>query len=356
LKIARDAVRSIINDLRWRRYDSSHQRDAAAAYSCIIKQNPKRRLDRRASVRIQEYAVEKLGSARFIPWLRTYAAFRGSFSDGLVPDNYFGRFVVPLSVNEYVGIEAKTLSRRILMFDQLPDLAYYVNGAWIDTDGNQVSAKNIRALLFSRSSVVFAKRDLSFRGQGVFRVDSDRFDQRKLESLGNLVVQAGIQQHCFFDNFVSGSVATVRITTTKVNGLPAEKRAAYLRIARNKEEFVSSHSALRIPVIDETGTLGEYAAFPDWSVCHVHPDTGVRFEGTAVPEFRRAVSLCTRLHNRIPHILVIGWDLAIGADGEPVLMEWNANHPDIRFSEASTGPCFLGLGWENLHRIAPSHC
>lgn len=336
--------------LRWRRYDHDHQREADAAYRCIIKQNPNRQLDRKTSARIREYAVETLGSVRFMPWLRAYSAFRGSFSEGLIPDNYFGRVVVPLSLGPYSNIEAKTLSRRILGADEIPDLAYYVNGTWIDTSNNQVSAEDVQRLLFSKSSVVFAKQDLSYRGHGVFRITRDRFDQRKLESLGNLVIQAGIQQHSFFDDIISGSVATVRITTVKANGLPTEKRAAYLRIARNSEELVSSHSALRIPLIDEAGTLGNYAAFPDWSTCPAHPDTGFKFEGTAVPEFARAVSFCKKLHDRIPHIMIIGWDLAIRSDGEPVLMEWNADHPDIKFSEASTGPCFLGLGWERLLR------
>jgi hypothetical protein len=29
------------------------------------------------------------------------------------------------------------------------------------------------------------------------------------------------------------------------------------------------------------------------------------------------------------------------------IVEWNG-HTDIKFSEAATGPCFLGLGWERL--------
>lgn len=348
------AARSVRNYLRWRWYDNNHRNEAEAAYDCIVKQNPARTLDGKTTARIREYAVEKLGSTRFIPWLRTYAAFRGTYSDGLIPDNYFGRVVVPLSVGAYINIEAKTLSRRILRADQLPDLAYHVNGAWIDTEGNQVSTENIRSLLFSKSSAIFAKQDLSYQGRGVFRITSDGFDLRKLESLGNLVVQPEIRQHCFLNNIVSGSVATVRITTVKSSGSLAEKRAAYLRVARSADKLVHSRSALQIPIVDEAGTLGDYAQFPDWSICRAHPDTGFKFGGAVVPEFRQAVSFCTKLHDSIPHITIIGWDIAIGAGGDPVLMEWNADHPGIKFSEAATGPCFLGLGWERLARAALS--
>jgi hypothetical protein len=351
--IARNAARSLLTHLRWRRYDNEHRRDAELAYDNVVKQNPERRLDQKTSTRIEEYAIEKLGSARFVPWLRTYVAFRGKYSDGLMPDNYFGRFVVPFSMGTYVNIESKTLSRRILKTDQLPDLAYYVNGTWMDTYGNQVSEQNIRTLLFSKSSAAFVKQDLSYRGLGVFKITSDRFDLRKIESLGNLVIQAEIQQHSSLSKIVSGSVATVRITTVKVNGFPAEQRAAYLRLARSTETLVSSKSALQVPIVDKAGTLGDYALFPDWSICRSHPDSGFKFEGAAITNFTGAVSLCTKLHNSLPHIMIIGWDVAIGAGGEPVLMEWNADHPAIKFTEAAIGPCFLGLGWESLH-LSPS--
>ena len=38
--------------------------------------------------------------------------------------------------------------------------------------------------------------------------------------------------------------------------------------------------------------------------------------------------------------------MAICDDETTKVIEWNAKHCDIKFSEASTGPCFLGLGWE----------
>ena len=56
--------------------------------------------------------------------------------------------------------------------------------------------------------------------------------------------------------------------------------------------------------------------------------------------------MCIELHKKVPHITIIGWDMAICDDETTKVIEWNAKHCDIKFSEASTGPCFLGLGWE----------
>jgi hypothetical protein len=33
------------------------------------------------------------------------------------------------------------------------------------------------------------------------------------------------------------------------------------------------------------------------------------------------------------------------------VLEWNSKHCDIKFSEASTGPCFLGLDWEQYREV-----
>jgi hypothetical protein len=42
--------------------------------------------------------------------------------------------------------------------------------------------------------------------------------------------------------------------------------------------------------------------------------------------------------------------MAVDEDGSPTLLEVNAKHNGIIFPEASTGPCFAGLGWEQLRR------
>ena len=60
--------------------------------------------------------------------------------------------------------------------------------------------------------------------------------------------------------------------------------------------------------------------------------------------------MCEQLHDQSPFSVLIGWDLAIDPSGAPVLMEWNEGAAAIAFAEASLGPCFKTLGWENEWR------
>ena len=50
----------------------------------------------------------------------------------------------------------------------------------------------------------------------------------------------------------------------------------------------------------------------------------------------------------VPFARSIGWDMIVDNNNEIQVMEWNGSHNDIKFSEATQGPCFSNLGWEKL--------
>lgn len=109
-------------------------------------------------------------------------------------------------------------------------------------------------------------------------------------------------------------------------------------------------TAIKVPVRLDTGELHEMGYLPDWVPAIKHPDSGKAFLYQKIPGFREGVAACISLHKNMPYARVIGWDISINETGEPVIMEANGYHNDIKFSEALSGPCFAGLGWENLWR------
>ena len=52
----------------------------------------------------------------------------------------------------------------------------------------------------------------------------------------------------------------------------------------------------------------------------------------------------------MPFARSVGWDVVVDSDDEVRVLEWNAGHNDIKFSEATQGPCFSDMGWETLWR------
>ena len=317
--------------------------------------------DRRLVAQCDEYAQEVLGSRKYAPWLYVYTAVSGGFKEGWIPDNYYG-LVVSATKSDGAAkiVRLKSFTNRILDTEALPDVAYTIDGIYYSRDFRPLREDELIGLLFDGSDRTFFKADDSCQGRSIWILTREDFmrapRQPPLDApLPDGVFQAPIRQHPFFDVLSPNSVATLRVTTVRELDGNISLRAAYLRLGRSADSIVRSASHVRVALDRETGVFSDIAFLPDWRTTRMHPDTGETFAGRSVPHFDEAIALAKSLHASCPHMLCIGWDLCIDDHGQPKLMEWNARHNDIKFSEATTGPCFRGLGWENLWRRAAAH-
>jgi hypothetical protein len=347
-KLLKRLVRGRIEAGKSRRFHARANAKARAAYQAIVAQDPSRSLSAAEKKSIKEYSKEVFGSQKFAPWLEVYSAHRGKFIEGWIPENYFMKILVP-SWTRYNNIDAKTIARRILGTEYIPDLAYHINGFWIDREHRHLQTSELRDRLFADTDAIFVKVDGSARGEGVCKITRAEFDPEQLSRLGNFVVQSAIEQHPFFDQFTPDSVATLRITTVKPPGGSARNKASILRFGLNGAAFLTA-AAIRVPIVDDQGTLSARAVDASWVSHTEHPDSHAAFSGKRMPGFQRAVALCEMLHDESPFTSLVGWDVAIDPNAAPVLMEWNQGIAGIALSEASLGPCFKNLGWEEVWR------
>ena len=330
-------------------YDKAHRQEALQAYNVITTQHPSRRVSVPQKKQIIGYAKEVLGSEAFAPWLFVYTACQGKFKEGWIPDNYFGRVAMPIVNKTYSLISnVKTISSKILHTDFLPDIAYCLGGSWFNAAGTELSETEVPGLLFGVHPEVYIKPDFSNQGRNILIRNRDNFNPAELVALGDFVVQAPLRQHRWFDQIIAGSLTTLRITTLKKRAQKAQSIAANLRIGRSGNRYIMSKEALKISIVDDQGTLDEYASFPDWKTATSHPDSGFVFKGKILPHFKQAVEVCEKLHCQIPHFSVVGWDVAITSEEAIKIIEWNAWHPAIKFHEAMVGPCFKDMQWESL--------
>ncbi len=329
-------------------YDKWHEREALKAISTIEKFNGTR-LSPHHKRMADEYAIGVLGKQEYAPWLYVYTLVRGDFREGWIPDNFFGQMVWP-KINNGLDFlaDVKTLSRVVLRTEALPDIAYYIDGVLYDRDFSPIEIAALRKIVAETCSDVFVKKDHGLQGKGVGKLPITDIQENILEQFGNCVIQSPIKQHRFFEEIVSGSVATIRITTVKDRNRNFEMRASFLRLGRLDTAWVQSANSVRVAIVDGSGELDCFGYTQDWRRWSSHPDTNFVFSKQRIPRFKEAVETCIKLHASVPHFGIIGWDVAIGDDDTIKLIEWNAGHPGIKFSEATTGPCFTGLNWENL--------
>jgi hypothetical protein len=225
-----------------------------------------------------------------------------------------------------------------------------VNGLFFTPDWQVLPANAAKDFIFAGGGRVVFKADNSFQGKGIWFMDAAGFDMGTVQRIGNGVFQSYIEQHDFFEEMMPDSVATLRMTSV-MSDTGVSCRAAYLRVGRGKDTHVKSSSAVKIAVDLASGELRERGYLPNWRSCERHPDTGVVFAGRVIPRFADCVALVEQLHRAIPYVRSVGWDVVVDKDGEVRVMEWNGEHNDIKFSEATAGPCFADMGWEKLWRM-----
>lgn len=295
-----------------------------------------------------QYAVDVLGSKVYAPWLYVYGLVSGQFKEGWIPDNYYGAIVIPRIKGAYG--EASELNGLQCSFraGTFPDIMYRINGLFIDKDRQVVSDQAVINRLFDSQDTVVFKLDQSKQGKGVRIIHKEDFQRFELSTLPNGVFQSFIYQHPDLAKFHPESVATLRLTTIVDDAGKVSLRAGYIRFGSGQDSHVKSASHVRVPINLRNGRYSEFGYSVEWLKTDRHPDTGEVFGGDSLPGFSACVDTVLEAHREMPFVRCIGWDVAIDSSRKPYILEWNGAHNDIKFSEATQGPCFSDLGWENL--------
>ena len=142
------------------------------------------------------------------------------------------------------------------------------------------------------------------------------------------LLQPRLRNHPDLARISSGGLSTVRVVTAmeSPDGEPQVLVTA-LRMALSSSTVDNfGEGGLAAPVDPETGILGLAIkknladAALDFAV---HPATGHLIEGTLVPLWDEVVALARQAHRSFPHLLVVGWDIAVTTEGV-VVVEGNS--------------------------------
>jgi hypothetical protein len=141
---------------------------------------------------------------------------------------------------------------------------------------------------------------------------------------GRFILQDRIEQHAAMSELNPTSVNTIRLITFREDG-KAKLLCAALRVGalgQSVDNWAAGGTIVRINAT--TGRLcGDGFLKPGYGGrVAEHPGTKVRFDGFEIPYFHAAVECVTRLHDYLPQIHSIGWDVAISTQG-PTIIEGN---------------------------------
>ena len=345
----RALIKNTIKKGRTIAYHIEHNNDAKRILKVVEAKkgafNPK---DKKLCI---EYAKDVFGNKKYAPWLFVYSAFAKEFKEGWIPNNYYGEHVIPNINGEYgdIGDKNAAISKLVNVSNSL-DIAYYVNRLFLSADYEVLNEEKLKKLLFSQNEKVVYKIENSQQGKGIYFFDEKTFNIDAIKKLGNGVFQDYIEQHPFFSEFTTSSVATIRITSVCDDNGEIHPKVGYFRFGRDNDTHVISSSAMKIPIDIKTGKLFEDAYYPNWESTKQLPDKDISFAGKELPLFNECLSEIKKMHSCIPFIRCVGWDVIIDKNNNVRLIELNGGHSGIKFSEAVQGPNFKGLNWGNLHK------
>jgi len=169
----------------------------------------------------------------------------------------------------------------------------------------------------------------------------ERLQALTLSSGKGCVVLPRLVNHPGIADLSNGALATVRAVTCRNERDEFEVTNASLRMAQGRTSIVDNfHAGGIVAKVDlHTGVLGPatdgaMALGPGRGWCERHPDTGAAIAGRQLPYWQEALDLARRAHTlAFSDHVVIGWDIAILADG-PRLVEGNKG-PDLDLVQKS---------------------
>lgn len=189
------------------------------------------------------------------------------------------------------------------------------------------------------------KPSLSTRGNGVRRMEVhhgiSNLEGRSLADVFRLyeqdfIIQARVHQHPAMSALNPSSVNTIRILSYR-RDMDVKIIYTVIRIGR-EGTVIDNESAGGISArIDPDGRIAKYAFGSAGTDLVEKTDCGITLDGYTVPSYDRVIDTVKRLHLDLPHFDLAAWDFAIGENGEPIFIEWNAN-PDL--SQSAFGPAF----------------
>lgn len=68
--------------------------------------------------------------------------------------------------------------------------------------------------------------------------------------------------------------------------------------------------------------------------------SGMLINGNIIDDYPRICEFAQKLHMRVPLCALIGWDIALDKNNNPILIECNTKYPGTLFPQMLNGPIF----------------
>lgn len=289
-------------------------------------------------------------------WHKYYSSYTGHFDEKYIPDMLFmskiekkfvpseylhpfeNKNLLPILVN---GIDNVRTANIIISCE---------NGIFRNSNMEFIDYEQAENILYNTGKVFLKPTIDSNSGRGCAILDiKDGIDQKSGKYVKEILKNQGshynIQElmvncKCLRDLHPQ-SLNTFRVITyiwnNKVYHCPL-----VLKIAIGQSALDNGHQGGIFVGLDDNGSLNECAFTEFQDRFYQHPDTKIKFDGYKIPQVPEMLEAVKKLHQRIPQVGIISWDVTIDNNNSIVIVEINLFGQSIWHTQMTSGKGAFG--------------
>lgn len=305
----------------------------------------RRKLTKKQKKEIQDFYVNIIGKKVPLYMHEYFYSRNGIFSKNYIPSTLYLCELLPKANNHSMSSFYSDKNFYELLFPGenivhsfLKNINgyYYYNDEPISEEEAIHRCQNLNEVIIkpSRESKGTGVQLISVKN-GITDKNGKNIEKIFKEYKKNFLMQNRILQHKDMAALNPTSLNTLRILTYR-SGMEILLIYSVVRIGRLNQVIDNQSAGGLSTTIDSEGKLGKYSFGKVGSDNIEKTDTGITLEGYQIPSYSRAIEFVKRLHYKLPFHHIIGWDVAIEENGDPILVEFNTK-PGLSQSAFGSG-------------------
>lgn len=281
-----------------------------------------------------------------VAYHRYYIDKTGKFDERFIPDDLFVGYIDGYLNNRAIepGVADKNYFDLYLNGFNLPKTyVHLINGIFEDKDYNIISKEQAIDILSNENNITVKPSMASYGGKGVkflnYPTKSELMDFLDNLEEDNLIFQETIKQSESTAKLHPESLNTIRIMTLILDGEVKVLPWYAFRMGIGKSQVDNASFGGIYCKINEDGTLSDFAYDALGKRFNKHPDGG-NFSDIKFDFMDKIKKLVQESAQRFPHFRLIGWDIAITENNEPIIIEANLTMSGMDVIETIGGPLF----------------
>ena len=284
-------------------------------------------------------------------WHKLYQSMNGVFDVRYFPEKLYTTKLEPL-LNPWIYQQLFSDKSLIKILWGDIENAYIpkcyltcINGSFFDSNNEGVSLQQAVKLLYSIKKCILKPTIDTGSGRGIRILDChegiDLISNKKITEIISCYHEDFVIQEIIINNDAikalnPTSLNTIRAITYRVE---SDIRCVplILRIGVGDSTVDNIHAGGICVGVNFDGTLKEYAYKLGWGDDYMafskHPTTKIVFKDYYIGDIPRLIETAKKLHEKVPHLGIISWDLTINNDNQIVLIEANCAGQSVWFPQ-----------------------